>query len=342
MSVLKKKPRYVVAVVGATGAVGAELLGLLEERNFPLEAVRLFASERSVGQSATVAGTAVCLEALTEHALRGVDLAFFSATEAVSREYVPRAVASGAVVIDDSSVFRMEPDVPLVVPEINRSALASHRGIIAIPNCSTTQMVMVLKPLHDAARLTRVVVTTLQSVSGSGQRAMIELLEQTRAVLNFKDVEPEVYPHQIAFNCLPHIGSIAGWTSTQEELKMARETRKILGEPLLRLAATTVRVPVFRGHAEAVTIETERRLTAAEARDLLARFPGVTVLDDPPQAVYPMPIQVAGQDEVFVGRIREDDSVPNGLQCWIVADNLRKGAALNAIQIAEALLQMVQ
>jgi aspartate-semialdehyde dehydrogenase len=249
------------------------------------------------------------------------------------------AVKAGAVVIDNSSAFRMDPEVPLVVPEVNPEALKRNRGIIANPNCSTIQMVVALKPIHDAVRIKRVVVTTFQSVSGTGKDAMEELLVQTRAFLSFQDLKQEVYPHQIAFNCLPHIDDFLENGYSKEEMKLVNETQKILGDSSIRITATTVRVPVFRGHSESVNLELERELSANDARAILATAPGVIVWDDPKKCVYPLPVEMSGKDEVFVGRIREDPSIPHGLNLWIVSDNLRKGAALNAIQIAEELIR---
>jgi aspartate-semialdehyde dehydrogenase len=339
---LKKKERYTVAVIGATGAVGLETLGALAERKFPVGEIRLYASARSAGERLAFRDEEPIVRDLAGANLGGVDLAFISATEEISREWAPKVVEAGGVAIDDSSVFRMDPQVPLVVPEVNEAALNDHRGIVAIPNCTTTPLVMVLKPLSDAAGIRRVVVTTFQSVSGTGKQAMDELLEQTRAILSFREVKTEVYPYQIAFNCLPHIGSFGPEGDCSEETKIVRETRKILGLPELRVTATTVRVPVFRCHSESVNIEMERRLPSNEVRAVLSGFPGLTVYDDPGRKLYPLPIDVAGQDAVFVGRIREDASVSAGVSLWIVSDNLRKGAALNAVQIAEALLRMTE
>src|SRR3989338_1304478 len=335
-----KKAKYTVAVIGATGVVGRESLEILEERRFPLERLRLFASKRSAGESLSCQGREWTIEELTPQGpFQGIDFAFISATDAVSREYGPRLAEAGGVVIDDSAVFRMDADVPLVVPEVNAHALAAaRRRIIAIPNCTTTPLVMVLKPLHEAATIKRVVVTTFQSVSGTGAAAMAELLDQAKALLSFKEVKAEVYPHQIAFNCLPHIGSFGEGGDCSEETKIINETRKILEEPGMRITATTVRVPGMRCHSEAVNIETERPLKPNEARALLSGMPGVIVFDDPVRKLYPMPLDVAGKDEGYVGRVREDHSVTNGLNLWLVSDNLRKGAALNAVQIAEALI----
>ena len=336
---MKKKEKYRVAVVGATGVVGNEMVEILGERDFPVESLHLFASERSEGSSLTFRGKDVFVRTLTPQVFQGIDLAFFSAGAQTSLEYSPIAVKAGAVVIDNSSAFRMDPEVPLVVPEVNPEALKGNRRIIANPNCSTIQMVVTLKPIHEAIRIKRIVVTTFQSVSGTGKDAMEELLSQTRALLSFQEVKREVYPHQIAFNCLPHIDDFLENGYSKEEMKLVNETRKILGDPSIRITATTVRVPVFRGHSESVNLELERGLSANEARAILAAAPGVMVWDDPKRGVYPLPVEMSGKDEVFVGRIREDPSIPHGLNLWIVSDNLRKGAALNAIQIAEELVR---
>ena len=327
-----------VAVVGATGAVGNEILQIMEERRFPAANLQLLASERSGGTTLTFRDREYRVGRLQRDSFEGIALAFFSAGAKRSREFVPAALEAGAVVVDNSSAFRMDPEVPLVVPEVNPQALDTHKGLIANPNCSTIQMVVVLKPLHDAARIRRIVVSTYQSVSGTGKRAMAELDQQVRDLFTFRKTECQVYPHEIAFNCLPHIGDFLEDGSCEEEAKIVRETRKILGEPQMRISATTVRVPVFHCHSESVNIETERPLTANEARAILSQAPGVIVYDSPGHNTYPLARDVAGKDESYVGRIRNDPSVENGLNLWIVADNLRKGAALNAIQIAEVLL----
>ncbi len=337
---LKKKEKYVVAVVGATGAVGNEMIAVLEERDFPVETVRLFASERSEGIRLNFKGEEIPVETLKEESFKGIDIALFSAGAERSRIWAPVAAKSGCVVIDNSSQWRMDPEVPLVVPEVNPHDLKWHKGIIANPNCSTIQMVVALKPIHDVAKIKRVVVTTFQSVSGTGKKAMDELLQQTVALLNFKDIEIKVYPHQIAFNVLPHIDKFLDNAYTKEEMKMVLETQKIMGDPSIKVTATTVRVPVFRGHSESVNIETEQKLSAQQVRELLSKAPGVIVIDNPEKNEYPLPIYASGKDEVFVGRIREDESIPNGINMWVVSDNLRKGAALNAVQIAEELIKM--
>lgn len=336
---LKKKSNYVVAVVGATGAVGNEMIKTLEERNFPIERLRLFASERSEGKKLEYKDTEIQVETLNENSFNGIDIALFSAGAERSKLWAPIAVKSGCIVVDNSSQWRMDPDVPLVVPEVNPYDLKWHKGIIANPNCSTIQMVVVLKPIHDIAKIKRIVVTTFQSVSGTGQKAMDELLQQTTDLLNFREIKCNVYPYQIAFNVLPHIDKFLENGYTKEEMKMVNETRKILGDNSIRITATTVRVPVFRGHSESINIETEKKLSPNEVRAILANAPGVIVFDAPEKNIYPTPIDVAGKDETYVGRIREDESIENGINMWVVADNLRKGAALNAVQIAEKLIE---
>lgn len=337
---LRKKERYRVAVVGATGAVGTEMVKTLEDRAFPIEHLRLFASERSEGKRMEFKDGSIPVETLNEKSFEGMDIALFSAGAERSKIWAPIAAQSGCVVVDNSSQWRMDPAVPLVVPEVNPHDLTWHKGIIANPNCSTIQMVVVLKPLHDAARIKRVVVTTFQSVSGTGQRAIDELMKQTTDLLNFRDVTCTVYPYQIAFNVLPHIDVFLPNGYTKEEMKMVNETKKIIGDDSIRVTATTVRVPVFRCHSESVNIETAQKLTPHEVRAILSTAPGIVVYDAPEKNIYPMPIDVAGSDETYVGRIREDESIENGINMWIVADNLRKGAALNAVQIAEKLIEM--
>ena len=336
---LKKKTGYVVAIVGATGAVGTEMIEVLEERKFPVSRLVPLASTRSAGGMVTFEGDEVPIEVLTKDSFAGVDIALFSAGADLSREFSPIAVKAGAVVIDNSAAWRMTPEVPLVVPEVNAHDISRHKGIIANPNCSTIQMVVALKPLHDQARIKRIVVTTFQSVSGTGKDAMDELMEQCQDLLSFKQSDPKVYPYQIAFNCLPQIDEFLPSGYTKEEMKMVDETRKIMGDQSIHVTATTVRVPVYVGHSEAINIETERKLTVNEARAILSTAPGVLLYDDPAHKIYPMPLDVAGKDEVYVGRIREDESISNGLNLWVVADNLRKGAALNAVQIAEHLIK---
>jgi aspartate-semialdehyde dehydrogenase len=336
---LKKKKRYVVAVVGATGAVGNEMIKTLAQRNFPVETLRLFASERSEGKTLEFSDKEIAVEAIKDTSFKGIDIALFSAGAERSRIWAPVAAKSGCVVVDNSSQWRMDPEVPLVVPEVNPHDLKKHKGIIANPNCSTIQMVVVLKPIHDAAKIRRVVVTTFQAVSGTGQKAINELMQQTTDLLNFKEVQCNVYPYQIAFNVLPHIDAFLENGYTKEEMKMVNETRKIMGDNSIRLTATTVRVPVFRSHSESLNIETEKKLNPDEVRAILSQAPGIIVYDAPGKNIYPVPLHVAGKDETYVGRIREDESIENGINMWIVADNLRKGAALNAVQIAEKLIE---
>ena len=327
---------YRVAVVGATGQVGGVMLQLLRERGFPIRELVPFASARSAGR---VLDGGLTVQPLTDETIRGFDLAIFSAGGATSGEWAPRFVQEGAVVVDNSSKWRMHDDVPLVVAEVNPDALDDHRGIIANPNCSTMQMVVALKPLHDAAGIERLVISTYQAVSGTGKKGIDELMEQARAVVAGEPLPaPRAYAHQIAFNALPHAGSFApGDDHTDEERKLINETRKILGDPDIRVSATCVRVPVVNGHSEAVNVQTRAPLSPEEARQLLRAAPGVTVLDDPDAARYPLAVEASGQDDVFVGRIRRDPGHERALDLWIVADNLRKGAALNAVQLAELL-----
>jgi len=329
-----------IAVVGATGAVGQTMRDVLEERDFPVGRIKFLASERSAGRQMTFRGKTCEVEELAEDSFGDVDIAIFSIPKSMSLKFSPIAAESGAVVVDNSNAFRMAPDVPLVVPEVNAHAVKGHKGIIANPNCSTIQMVVALKPIHDAATVKRVIVTTFQAVSGTGRDAMDELRDLSAAALAGNDGEPQVYPHRIAFNCLPEIPNSREWEPngyTEEEMKMHHETRKIM-EADIQVAATCVRVPVFIGHSEAVTVETERKVTAEEARELLSRAAGVTVVDDRAARAYPMPLDCAGSNETFVGRIREDYTVANSLNMWVVSDNLRKGAATNAVQIAELLV----
>jgi len=333
------KETYNVAVVGATGAVGEEIRKILEERLFPVDTLRLLASERSAGQRLEFRGRQTLVEVLDEDSFEDIDIALFSAGGSVSARYAQAAVDAGAVVIDNTSYFRMDDDVPLVVPEVNAERIAEHRGIIANPNCSTIQMVVALKPLYDAAGISRIVVSTYQSVSGAGRRAMEELGKQTAALFNSHEVECEQFPHQIAFNCIPHIDTFLPNGYTKEEMKMVQETRKILDDPEIRITVTTVRVPVFCSHSESINVETRSKLSTADVRAILREAPGVLLQDDPASNDYPLAIEAAGKDATYVGRIREDDSVENGINLWVVADNLRKGAALNAVQIAEILIR---
>ena len=330
-----------VCIAGATGNVGCMMLEVLEERDFPVDRLRLLASLRSVGKKLTYKGAEITVEELTQNSFEKDELVLSSPGGSVSKWYVPSAVKSGAIVIDNTSAFRMEKDVPLIIPEVNPEEVHKHNGIIANPNCSTIQMVVVLKPLHDAAKIKRVVVSTYQAVSGAGIAAINELKEQSKAILEGKRYENTLFPHQIAFNCLPQIPQKNAFGSnfyTEEEMKMVNETKKIMKDPSIRITATTVRIPVFTGHSESVNIETEKKLTRNEAIALLKNAPGVTVQDDPFMGVYPLASKAVGKDATFVGRIREDISQDNSLDMWIVSDNLRKGAALNAIQIAELLI----
>lgn len=329
-----------VAIVGATGVVGGEILKILEERNFPIGSLKLLASERSAGQTIAFKDDFIDVEVLKEGQFDGIDIALFSAGGSISEKFAPIAVKEGAVVVDNTSHFRMDPDVPLVVPEVNAHALKAHKGIIANPNCSTAQMILILKALHDVARVKRVVISTYQSVSGAGKEAMQELEEQARLNLSGGDLKNKHFVKPIAFNVIPQIDSFTDNGYTKEEMKMINETQKILEDDAVKVTATTVRVPVFIGHSEALNIETEKKVTAQEARDILTKMPGVEVMDDPQNGVYPTPKELSGRDESFVGRIREDVSLENGLELWNVSDNLRKGAALNAVQIAEALLKL--
>ena len=327
--------------MGATGAVGSIMLEVLEERSFPATEVVPFASERSVGRRLPFSGREIQVRALSDESIRGFDIAIFSAGGSTSGEWAPRFAEAGAVVVDNSSRWRMEDDVPLVVSEVNPDDLDSHRGIIANPNCSTMQMVVALKPIDVVAGIERLVITTMQSVSGTGQKAVEELHDQTEAALAAREIpDPQSYAHQIAFNVLPHAGKFPeGSDYTDEELKLVNETRKILGNPDIAVSATCTRVPVYTGHSESVNVQTREPLSADDCRALLGRSPGLTVLDDPPNAVYPLAIDAAGRDDVLVGRIRQDPSHPRALNLFVVADNLRKGAATNAVQLAELLVE---
>ena len=330
-----------VAVVGATGAVGSTILGIMRERSFPADEVVPFASERSAGRTIDWGEQNLTVVALSDESIQGFDLALFSAGSGISEEWGPKFAAAGATVVDNSSYWRMQDDVPLVVAEVNPDALAGHKGIVANPNCSTMQMVVALKPILDAVGIERLVVSTYQAVSGTGQRAVEELHDQTRAVLEATDIPPaQIYPHQIAFNAIPQVESFKdGDDYTTEERKMMAETRKILGRDDIAISATCVRIPVYTGHSESVNVQTRKSLLPEDCRDLLAATPGVQVLDDPGNAIYPLAIDAAGNDGVLVGRIRRDPSHDNCLNLWIVGDNLRKGAALNAVQLAELLVQ---
>ena len=331
--------KFSIAVAGATGAVGNQMIRCLEEANFPVRSVKFLASSRSVGRSLRFKGDLVEVEELKEDSFKGIDIALFSAGGGTSQRFAPLAARDGCVVVDNSSAWRMDPEVPLVVPEVNPHAIAQYtqKGIIANPNCSTIQMVVVLHPIHKEYRIKRIVVSTYQAVSGTGKKAIDELFDQTRAMINFLDFETRVYPHRIAFNCLPHIDVFLDNGYTKEEMKMVNETRKIMEDDAIAVTATTVRVPVFFGHSESVNIETKDPVVADDVKALLQNAPGVRVMDEPGKNLYPLATDAAGQDLTLVGRIRQDESIANGINMWIVADNIRKGAATNAVQIAQAL-----
>jgi len=331
--------KFNVAVAGATGAVGNQMIACLEERNFPVKSVRFLASSRSVGRQIRFRGDMIPVEELKEDSFKGVDIAIFSAGGGPSEKFAPCAAKDGCVVVDNSSAWRMDPQVPLVVPEVNPHAIADYKnkGIIANPNCSTIQMLVALNPIRKKCGIRRIVVSTYQAVSGTGKKAIDELFDQTRAMINFLDWKKNVYPHRIAFNCLPHIDKFMENGYTKEEMKMVNETRKIFEDKTIGVTATTVRVPVFYSHSESVNVETKEYISAEEVKKLLANAPGVKLADDPGNNVYPLAIDAAGQDLTLVGRIRQDESIPNGINMWVVADNIRKGAATNAVQIAEIL-----
>jgi aspartate-semialdehyde dehydrogenase len=331
---------YTVAVAGATGAVGETMLQLLEERNFPVRQLKLLASERSAGKSLTFRGEEIKVEQLGERSFQGIEIALFSAGATRSQQFAPAAVKAGAIVIDNSSAFRMDPEIPLVVPEINPDALVGYRarGIIANPNCTTIVMLMPLKPLHDYGRVRRVIATSYQAVSGAGAKGIEELRRQTLAWAEGEPIEIKAFPQQIAFNVIPHIDTFQANGYTKEELKLVFETRKILGDESIAISPTTVRVPVFTAHSISMNVETERKIGVDKAKELLSKMPGLVVFDDPAAGRYPMPVLAAGKDDCFVGRIREDLSNDHALNLWVVGDQLRKGAALNAIQIAELLV----
>lgn len=336
--------KYNVAILGATGAVGQEFLRLMEERNFPFGELKMLASKRSAGKKITFMGKEYTVEEATDDSFKGVEIALFAGGSA-SKTFAPAAVKHGAVVIDNSSAFRMDPNVPLIVPEVNPEAIKDHKGIIANPNCSTIIMLMALKPLHDYAKIKRVVVSTYQAVSGAGKEGLEELEAQVKAIANDQEVECNIFPsaslpkhYQIAFNLLPQIDVFVEDDYTKEEMKMVNETHKIFNDYTIGISATTVRVPVYRSHSESINLEFESEISAEKAKELLAAFPGVIVDDNPSEQVYPMPLYTSDKDEVFVGRIRPDKSVAHGLNLWVVGDQIRKGAALNALQIAEYMI----
>lgn len=346
---MEKKEKYNVAIMGATGAVGTQFLSLLEERNFPLDELRLLASERSKGKKLVFCGKEIKVQVLDKDSFSGIDIVLSSAGAARSKEFLPSAVEAGAVCVDNSSAFRMDEDVPLVVPEVNPDALKGHSGIIANPNCSTIQMVLPLQAINRQSKIKRVVVTTFQSVSGAGQQNILEMESQVNGLSKKEShygigqhTVPEnmvsEFSHQIAYNLIPQIDVFTDNLYTKEEMKMVEETRKILEDPGLSLTATCIRVPVYYAHSESVNVETENKLDREKVIELLKAFPGISVVDDVARCKYPMPIDAEGKDDVLVGRIREDESISNGINMWVVADNLRKGAALNAIQIAELLI----
>ena len=337
--------KYNVAILGATGAVGQEFLNLIEERNFPFAELKMLASKRSAGKKIQFMGKEYIVEEAAEDSFKGVDIALF-AGGAASKTFAPVAVKAGAVVIDNSSAFRMDPEVPLVVPEVNPEAIANHKGIIANPNCSTIIMVMALKPLYNVSKIKRVVVSTYQAVSGGGKEAMAELEEQVKAINEGRPVVANILPgaslakhYQIAFNLIPQIDVFKDNLYTKEEMKMIDETKKIMNDDSMRITATTIRVPVYRSHAESVNVEFEDEISVEKAREVLAAFPGVTLTDNPDEQIYPMPLETSGKDDVEVGRIRKDYSTDNALNFWVCGDQIRKGAALNALQIAEYMIK---
>jgi aspartate-semialdehyde dehydrogenase len=333
------KKKYNVAVLGATGMVGKEMMKVLEERKFPVNKFLPLASTRTAGTKVTFKGKKYTVEVARPESFEGIDIGLFSAGAKISEMLAAEAVKRGTVVIDNTSFFRMDPNVPLVVPEVNAYDLKWHKGIIANPNCSTAQMLMAIKPIHDVAKIKRIVVSTYQATSGWGKEAVEELYAQTKAVLAGKKPKVKILPKQIAFNVIPQIDSFTSNGYTKEEMKMVNETKKIMGDPSIQVTATTVRVPVVIGHSEAVNIETERKISVKQVREILSKFPTVKVVDEPEKGIYPTPVDCIGKDETFVGRIREDISIPNGIDLWIVSDNLRRGAATNAVIIAEKMIE---
>ena len=330
--------KYNVAILGATGAVGTELLALLEQRNFPLDQLKILASERSAGKSISFAGENLIIEVVADSSFDNVDIVLASAGGSISKQWLPIAVKAGAVSIDNSSAFRMHPDVPLVVPEVNPEAAALHKGIIANPNCTTILLTVAIYPLHQVQPIKRIVVATYQSASGAGARAMEEVKVQAKAILNDQPVLPEIFPYPLAFNLFPHNSPMTDNNYCEEEMKMVNETRKIFGDQDIRITATCVRVPVLRAHSEAINLEFDHPFSPAKAKGILATAPGVKLVEDFSKNYFPMPIDASGKDDVLVGRIRQDISHPNGLELWLCGDQIRKGAALNAVQIAELLI----
>ncbi len=334
-----KKEKYTVAILGATGVVGREMISILEERKFPVGELRLFATEKSAGDVIEFNNHSLKVQVVDEHSFDGVDLVMGDTPTAVSKELIPKAVAKGAIAVDCSSAFRMDPDVPLVVPEVNAHAIARHKGIIAGANCSAIPVAVAIKPLHEKFVVKRLVLSTYQSASGAGKGGTDELVDQTTALFNHKDPVMKVFPYQLAFNVIPHIDGFLPSGDTKEEAKIIEELKKMVEAPNMGVSVTAVRVPVLVGHSASLNIETEKKVTPEEARAIFRKIPNVIVKDDIEKKEYPLPIDVAGRDEVSIGRIREDKSIANGLNLWVAADNLRKGAALNAIQIAEILVQ---
>jgi len=335
------KNQFNLAVVGATGTVGNQILACLNERKFPLKSLKLLASQQSAGKKICFEGELINVEKLTKDSFKGVDIAFFSAGSDVSKKFIPFAGQNGCIVIDNSNAFRMDPDVPLVVPEVNSYSITNYskKGIISNPNCSTIQMVVPLYPIHKKFKIKRIVVSTYQAVSGTGKKAINELLNQVQAITSFCNYKVNVYPHRIAFNCLPHIDIFLSNSYTREEMKIVNETKKIFGDDTIKITATAVRIPVFHGHSESVNIETYESFSIPEIRALIQKSPGVKLVDNPEKKLYPLAINAAGDDLVLVGRIRRDESISNGINMWVVADNVRKGAATNAVQIAEILIK---
>lgn len=338
---MSENKKFNVAIAGATGAVGGAMLDVLKRRDFPINELRLLASERSVGKKINFKGEEIAVQLLSEDAFEGIDIALFSAGATRSLDFAPAAAKAGALVVDNSSAYRMDPEIPLVVPEVNPQAIAGYKkhGIIANPNCSTIQMLVALKPILDKVGIKRLVISTYQAVSGSGADAIAELDSQVKDYAAGKEMKASVYPHQIAFNCLPHIDSFLENGYTKEEMKMVNETRKIFGDDSIAITATAVRVPVFYGHSESVNIETKEKISVAEVKKLLADAPGVKLADDLDNNIYPLATDCEGEFDTLVGRIREDESIENGLNMWIVSDNILKGAALNTVQIAEVFIQ---
>ena len=331
--------KLTVAVVGATGAVGREMLKTLHDRQFPATEVRAFASARSAGTKVPFGDDELVVQELKEDVFEGIDIAIFSAGGSTSEKFAPHAAHAGCVVVDNSSQWRMDDRCPLVVPEVNPEHLEGHQGIIANPNCSTIQMLVALKPIHDAVGIKRIVVSTYQAVSGTGQKGLEELERQTRDLFNMREPENKVYPYRIAFNVLPHIDVFLENDYTKEEMKMVNETKKIMEDYEMRITATTIRVPVYRSHSESVNIELEKEVDLGAMREALAKFPGVTVQDDPSKQEYPMPLYTSEKDDVYVGRLRRDESCEKSYNMWVVGDQIRKGAALNTLQIAETMIK---